>query len=322
VQIIEPDFGGGNVKLISLSETGRLLFHRTHTEEYVWSTEIDPQTSQPTGEPVRLAAGHGAMWSPDGKQIAYIAKRMLHVMSANGSNDHEIIRVYPFIGTHAWATDNKHIYVAETVPETGAGIYSISISAKERQPVFLGKISGHVACSPDGKRLAFLNSPASSEKWQIFTVNIDGTNLQQLTFIEAGVVGYPAWSPDGKQIAFYYDPPRGIKTLTVVSIDDGTTREIFRGKTPEQGRFFEASWSPDGGKIAWWDYSGKIYIGQVSEGKYETFKMDLELSPKPELSMPRWSPDGSKMLFSAYSNVEHLMVMDNFLPTTVASAAK
>ena len=122
-------------------------------------------------------------------------------MSANGSNDQKIIRVHPFIGTHAWAADNKHIYVAEMVPETGAGIYSISISAKERQSVFLGKISGHVACSPDGKRLAFLNSPASSKEWHIFTVNVAGPTLQQLKFIKAGIVGYPAWSPDGMHIA-------------------------------------------------------------------------------------------------------------------------
>ncbi len=320
VQIIEPDFGG-NVKLISLSETGRLLFRRSHKEEYVWSTEIDPQTGQPTGEPVRLAAGFGAMWSPDGKRIAYGAKRMLHVMSADGSNDQEIIRVFPFIGTHAWAADNKHIYVAEMVPETGAGIYSISISAKERQPVFLDHgFSGHLSCSPDGRRLAFIKRLAASKKDEIFTVGVDGTNLQQLTTTEAAIIGYPAWSPDGKQVAFYSNPPRAIKTLTVVSVDDGTTREIFRGKTPERGRFFEASWSPDGSKIAWWDYSGEIYIGQVSDGKYETFKVDLGTLTKPQLGMPRWSPDGTKMLFSTYSNVEHLMLMDNFLPVAVASA--
>ncbi len=322
VQIIEPDFGGGNVKLISLSQTGRLLFRRSHTENHVYVTPIEPQTGQPTGEPVKLASGYVSMWSPDGKRIAYIAERVLHVMSADGSNDQEIIKVHPFIGTHTWAPDNNHIYVAE-VPETGAGIYPISVSTKERQPVFLDPdIHGHVTCSPDGKRLAFLKVVAASSKnSQVFAVDVDGRNLRQLTFDDAASVYYPAWSPDGKQIAFESGPRGGIKTLTVVSVDDGTTRDVFRGESPKD-RFWEASWSHDGSKIAWYTSPGEIRIGRVSDGKYATFKTDIGISPKPGLGMPHWSADGKQMLFSTYAHVGHLMLMDNFLPTTVASAAK
>jgi Tol biopolymer transport system component/beta-lactamase regulating signal transducer with metallopeptidase domain len=343
IEIIKHDLGGSASLLISLSETGRLLYRRRHTGTYIYSVAVDPQTGQPTGEPVKLAAGYVPMSSPDGKRIAYISGKVLHVMSADGSNDQEIIRVHPFIGTHTWAPDNDHIYVAEhSVPETGAGIYSISVSTKERQPVFLDSdMIGHVTCSSDGKRLAFLKLPASSSKKQrpiksgeiftvnvdgtrsskkheIFTVNVDGTNLRQLTFDDNAQVYYPAWSPDGKYIAFVSGPPRGIKTLTVASVDDGTTREVFRGETPKD-RFWEASWSPDGSKIAW-TTSGEIRIGQVSDGKYRTFKVSLETSPKPRLSMPHWSADGTKMLFSTSASVQHLMLMDNFLPAAVASA--
>ena len=313
IEIIKPDFGDG-VSLISLSETGRLLYRRRHTENYIYSTAVDPQTGQPTGEPVKLASGYVSMLSPDGKRIAYISKKVLHVMSADGSNDQEIIRVHPFIGTHTWAPDNEHIYVADMV--TGAGIYSISVSTKERRPVFLDRdMMGHVTCSPDGKRLAFLKLPAASEKDGIFTVNVDGTNLRQLTFDDAADVYYPAWSPDGKHIAFCSSPKKGgTKTLTVVSVDDGTTREVFRGETPKDW-FLEASWSPDGSKIAW-SGSGEIRIGQVSDGKYQTFKVDLER--KPGLGMPHWSADGTKMVFSAGSSARSLMIMDNFLPESAA----
>ena len=318
IEIIKPDIGE-EVSLISLSETGRLLYRRSHYEMYIYSTAVDPQTGQPTGEPVRLAVGYGAMWSPDGKRIAYGSGKVLHVMSADGSNDQEIIRVYPFKGPYAWAPDNEHIYVAETVPETGAGIYSISVSTKERQPVFLDPdMLGHVTCSPDGRRLAFLKIPASSKKMEIFTVNIDGTNLEQLTSDEDATVYYPAWSPDGKNIAFDSGPRGGIKTLTVTSVDDGTSREVFRGKTPED-RFFWASWSPDGSKIAWGTYTiGEIRIGQVSDGKYDTFKVDIGASAKSTFNIPRWSADGTKMVFSTYAHFEHLMVMDNFLPESTA----
>jgi len=268
------------------------------------------------------------MWSPDGKRIAYFSSGWdLHVMSADGSNDQKIIRVQPFTGTHAWAADNKHIYVAESSRAAERkGVYSISIATRERRPVYLDPdLLGHLSCSPDGTRLAFLKLPESPSKKkefftkEIFTVGVDGTNLQQLTSNKDMTVYYPAWSPDGKQIAFESGPRGGIKTLTVVSVDDGTSREIFRGKTP-QDRFFEASWSPDGSKIAWSTYIlGGIRIGQVSDGKYDEFKVDLGTLTKPELKMPRWSPDGTKMLFSTYSNVQHLMLMDNFLPESTTS---
>ena len=323
IEIIKPDFGDG-VGLISLSETGRLLFRRSHDAMYIYSTSVDPQTGQPTGEPVKLASGWVSMLSPDGKRIAYISpEKILHVMSADGSNDQEIIRVSPYWGTHTWAPDNEHIYVAEINPETGAGIYSISVSTKERQPVFLDRdMIGHVTCSPDGKRLAFLKLLASSEKSEIFTVNIDGTNLEQLTSDEDASVLYPAWSPDGKYIAFESKRlGEDMRALRVVSVDDGTTRDVFRGETPKD-RFYAASWSPDGSKIAWSTRSEcEIRIGQVSDGKYETFKVHLETSPRPQfVGMPHWSAEGTKMLFSTSAHVEHLMVMDNFLPAAVASA--
>jgi len=315
VEVIKPDIGD-NVTLGSLSEKGRLLFNQRRSEDYVYVIPIDPQTDQPTGEPVKLASGYVSMWSPDDKRIAYISGAVLHVMSADGSNDQEIITVSPFKGTHAWAPDNDHIYVAES-RKTGKGVYSISVSTKERQPVFLDpNMWGHLTCSPDGKRLAFLKlsklSASGREEVEIFTVNVDGTNLEQLTFSENEIVLYPAWSPDGKQIAFESGPKGGIKTLTVVSVNDGTTREVFRGDTP-QDRFWWVSWSADGSKIAWCT-SREIRIGQVSDGKSHTFKIDLGALPKPQLGMPHWSSDGTKMLFSTYSEFWCVMLMDNFLP--------
>lgn len=323
VQIIKPDFGD-NVKLISLSETGRLLFRRNHQQMGIYSTAVDPQTGQPTGKTVKLADGQRAAWSPDGKRIAYIYDKVLHVMFADGSNDQEIIRVEPFLGPYAWASDNDHIYIAERVESSRPGIYSISISAKERRPVFLDPdMMGHVTCSPDGKRLAFLKLPASSGKTQIFTVDVDGTNLRQLTFDENAGVLYPAWSPDGKYIAFHSKRQgEDMRALRVVSVDDGMTREVFRGKTP-QDRFFWASWSPDGSKIAWCNRSsGDIGIGQVSDGKYDTFKVDIGAAAKSTFYMPRWSADGTKMVFTTYAYVGQLMVMDNFLPVVGLAKTK
>ncbi len=53
--------------------------------------------------------------------------------------------------------------------------------------------------SPDGKKVAFMSN--RNNNWDIYVINIDGSNLQRLTTDDAQD-GLPTWSPDGKAIAF------------------------------------------------------------------------------------------------------------------------
>src|SRR5207247_9088158 len=60
------------------------------------------------------------------------------------------------------------------------------------------------AWSPDGSKIAFVkNSPPW--KWNVFTINADGTGLTRITHMSAWD---PAWSPSGRRIAFDR-PPQG-----------------------------------------------------------------------------------------------------------------
>lgn len=56
------------------------------------------------------------------------------------------------------------------------------------------------ALSPDGSKVAFM-SRREGENWDIYIVDVDGSNLQRLTQDNAQD-GLPVWSPDGNAIAF------------------------------------------------------------------------------------------------------------------------
>ena len=260
-----------------------------------------------------MVRGTHPVWSPDGKRIAYIVDNVLHVMSASGRKDQKVMPVgFHLTGTYCWASDNDTIYMPE-IQGSNITITAISVSTKEKRTVWPGDGTTnalHVTCSPDGKCLAFVKSVGSLKQNQIFIMEVDGTNIRQLTFVEKDNAYYPSWSPDGKQIAFGYWSG-DVSTLAVVSVQDGTVTEIFQGHIPENG-FVRKSWSPDGRKIVW-GTGESLNIGEIATGKYRPLNLNVVVP----IIAPSWSPDGSKILFNTMM-VRKAMIMDNFLlkPTT------
>jgi Tol biopolymer transport system component len=100
--------------------------------------------------------------------------------------------------------------------------------------------------SPDGTRLAF------SDTTDVYVVNVDGSNLRNLTSspAELGRANNPSWSPDGGRIAYFY-----VTSIKVVAAD-GTGATTLASNL---GELWELSWSPDGQKIAFVnDMSGPL----------------------------------------------------------------
>jgi TolB protein len=55
--------------------------------------------------------------------------------------------------------------------------------------------------SPDGSRVAFARRDDIFHKNEIYVMNVDGSNLTQLTFFD-GTDDEPGWSPDGSKIVW------------------------------------------------------------------------------------------------------------------------
>jgi Tol biopolymer transport system component len=106
--------------------------------------------------------------------------------------------------------------------------------------------------SPDDKQIAFSGTHGGIT--DLYTVDVDGKNLRQLTNDEYGDM-QPAWSPDGKQLAFATD--RGPETnLSVLKFSkwriavmdlQSSAIEVLPG---QDGLNLNPAWSPDGRQLA------------------------------------------------------------------------
>jgi TolB protein len=149
----------------------------------------------------------------------------------------------------------------------------------------------HPRLNRGATRIAFASNRTGS--FQIFTMNLDGGGLIQLTDTGASDNVNPIWSPDGTKIAFesYRD---GQAEIYVMNADgSGQTRLTY-----SLGLDAMPTWSPDGSKIA---------FVSTRSGGYRIWAMNAngsnptKLSSQPSL-YPAWSPDGSKIAYSADGN--------------------
>ncbi|MGH9194928.1 MAG: TolB family protein [Acidimicrobiia bacterium] len=92
-------------------------------------------------------------------------------------------------------------------------------------------------------QLAFAKAPDSaSGHFQIYTMNLDGTNLRRVTPDDGNDYRQPSWSPDRKRLAFTRTDsgPRSARfgEIFVANADGSDMSSIAQGGSPE--------WSPDG----------------------------------------------------------------------------
>ncbi|MGB9774016.1 MAG: TolB family protein [Bacteroidota bacterium] len=99
-----------------------------------------------------------------------------------------------------WELSGKIVY------STGTSIYLLDLSGSNPVPRLLVDEAGEPVVSPDGKTVAFSKiSPAGS--FDIYRINVDGTDMVNLTNRSWIMEGQLDWSPDGNWIVFTGDYP-------------------------------------------------------------------------------------------------------------------
>jgi Tol biopolymer transport system component len=153
------------------------------------------------------------MFSSDGKKIAFESNRTgnfeIYTINADGTDIKQLTYDTAFDGTPAWSPDGKKIvFASERDNDPEIYIMNADGSNQKRLTNIKGDDS-HPKFTPDGKKIIFCSAKSTpdlsvdwSKQWiEIFTMNPDGTDIQQISHLKA-VSTFPDLSPDGKKIVF------------------------------------------------------------------------------------------------------------------------
>ena len=105
-------------------------------------------------------------------------------------------------------TERDILYTSEPAgPGTGPDIWGMRPDGSAPLPptVHPRVIDNIPVWSPDGGRIAFVSNRDWAEGLALYTMNPDGSNVQQLGPQEWSTLAFPEWSPDGTRIVFTAD---------------------------------------------------------------------------------------------------------------------
>jgi uncharacterized repeat protein (TIGR01451 family) len=157
--------------------------------------------------------------------------------------------------------------------------------------------------SPDGTKLAFhvtrfvgcLLKPS-----EISIINADGTGLLQV----ANNASSPnlTWSPSGDQIAYIGNSPSvNVEGINAVHIANTDGSGFYRLPGSPSG-LYSVDWSPDGMKFVY--STGREIFVMNADATNQTQLTTMQQTPDGETRdiNPRWSPDGTKILLTRFTN--------------------
>ena len=120
-------------------------------------------------------------------------------------------------------------------------------------------------------------------------------------------------SPDGRWLAFSGKDGR---TLTLVAVEGGESRELFRLDS-NTDVLTPLSWTPDSRYVLCRNEAGQLWRISVSDG--EARKLAIPIKGLQQL---RVHPDGKRVAILAQQPGAEIWVLENFLPTAKATAAR
>lgn len=231
-----------------------------------------------------VANDYYPVFSPHSNQLMFASNR-------NGTFDiylmvfgqRELFQITNNIGNIVspdFSPNGDQIVFANRAAEGPTSIWMVNTNGSDPHLVYAGpNVIVAVAWSPDGQTLAYAMEVDLPNQYQIFLMDVSGTNSRQLTNGMEGLGGSLDWSPDGKSLLIYAGPVGG-RDIFRLDVATGALTQLTNG-----GNNAAPSYSPDGKFI--------VFNSLRNNGQADLFIMNADGSNQRQLTNnpePDWQP--------------------------------
>jgi Tol biopolymer transport system component len=197
-------------------------------------------------------------WSPDGRRIAFEfdapdGSCSVEIMNRGGGGIVDLTKDTNVCeATPSFTPDGSHIVFERNDPATKLdAIWMMNLTGGDRHKITAGIGEGvtNPVVSPNGKLLSFLAFNTIDPGPALYTVQIDGSHLQQVVPFSFDVAINQEWAPDGRHIEFTYNGYARLPGLSanIATIrPDGTHLEHLTHYSGGQFGAYGGSYSPNG----------------------------------------------------------------------------
>ncbi len=188
----------------------------------VWSLDLRQKTL------TRLTFendGHDALWSPDGRYLAYISRVGIFRRRADGSGVAESLYVATVpTGPLAFTPDGATLITSPTNRNGSFDIGLLSMGDDRVEQLFIATPFNEqfVALSPDGKWLAYCSDETG--RMELYVRSFPEGGAKILVSLDGG--SEPRWSPDGRQL-YYIGNEDDVPYLIAARVDAGGTFAVL-----------------------------------------------------------------------------------------------
>lgn len=337
-ELLRPDVG--RILPLGFTENGSFYYGLNAGMTDVYVAELDLATGTVLSPPVPVAPRYVGSntspdWSLDGNFLIYQSERGLVPGEGIGSavvirslatgEERELIPMLTRFRKPRWSPDGRSVVAVGRDARGREGLYLIEVETGKATRVVASEPGTYVdfpAWSPEGKSIWYRGKDGKPTRHDLPTgrdtalmlkgIDPTGLSLQDL-----------AVSPDGQWLAVaLFDQTTRATRLMVIAIAGGESRELLRVKAPEFIPSYSAlAWTPDGQHILFtkWkfdDLDRPSGLWRISAQGGEPRPVDLTMK---RLGRFRVHPDGRRLAFSAGQRKVEIWVLENFLPTQVAS---
>ncbi|MHC4560477.1 MAG: tetratricopeptide repeat protein, partial [Planctomycetota bacterium] len=308
----------GVITPLGCTRNGSFYFSTPGSWWDIYTVTIDPNTGKIAEPPVEVPLPYQGYnkhpaWSPNGKYLAYVSmrelqrrKNILCIYSIETGKIQEFSYKHN-ISHPRWFFDSKSILVSGTdILKIDTGKITPFIQEKEGQSVYSPNIS------PDKQHLYYVRGDKNLKINSIISRDLE-TGKEKELYRTVDDNFTTALSPDGKQLALLSRHKENTRILKILSILNGSVKEIHKFKLKEY-RHISMAWSPDGRYIYFSKGKDKWELWRIPATGGTSENLGVKMHGFASIS---FHPDGRRITFASFVGFERpggIWIMENFLP--------